>query len=382
MLQLATAIGILGAVIIVGVILTGLSLKYKIPHLLFLILIGLLLGPVTKIFDPLSVPHFVEGLVLLTLVIVLFDSGFDIEFRALLKELGPALKLTLINILLIFVIVFPFLYFSGFTIEQVLLFCALLISTDITVIAPLLKTKKSHQKNILSLEAAINSVIAILLAAIVSEVLQTGSNVISAVVKTVLFKVLVGIALGVFFGYILVFILKQVKVQIRPDIIGLGAILLVYAISEFLGASGIFAVFVCGMIFGNARAKVTVHRIRELESTVALLLTIFIYVTLGASLNLQTFLSIGWLSILIVMLTLIVRPISVKLAQLPNMRFFSFLQPRGMTTIALLFYYGTYFDRSFAFGTIFLLVVVSIILANSISFIPKTSKNARIDIKH
>ena len=101
----------LGIIIMVGYIANIFSEKTKIPESLFMILIGLLIGPIFKIIDPASLRGISGTFATLAIIIILIDSGLDFNLELLLKKMFDAATFTVVVNVLITVFVGLFVHF-------------------------------------------------------------------------------------------------------------------------------------------------------------------------------------------------------------------------------------------------------------------------------
>ncbi|MBD3262772.1 hypothetical protein GF374_00130 [Candidatus Woesearchaeota archaeon] len=371
MLEPTLAIGTIGFLIILGVLIFGLSEKTKIPHVLVLILIGIIIGPVLHFFDPAEYANIVHPLVTFALVIVLFDAGYEIKFYRLKKEISDSLRLTLPAMILSIVVAVLFsIYFFNFTLPMALLLAAIIASTDITIIAPLIRAFeiKPKIKDVLQLEATINSVLAIIIATAITGLAISGSGTLYEATQTFLYQIFVGIGLGVVFGYIFVFVLKHIKIEEMPEVLSIGTVLLIYAVSKFVGASGIFAVFIAGLIFGNVSQTKIKKVVKSFQSGISFLIIIFIYVILGSMLKLSVLLSAGLAGVIFAILIALSRAPaawSYKFDWGDEDKFLFLVGPRGITCVVLaLFFAEKFADSDLVLGIVFITILTTIILAS------------------
>ena len=375
-------IGIIGAIIILGVIVSRLSQKIKFPHILVLILLGIIIGPVLHLFNPAEYSGLIQSIVTFALIIVLFDAGYEIKVGRLKKELGPSLRLTIPAVILSIITAMAVsMFMFDFTWQMALLLGAIIASTDLTIIAPLLKVFeiRPQLKDVLSLEATMNSVFAIIIATVVTGLAIEGQGTLYAVTQTFLYQIFVGIGLGVVFGYMFVFMLKHIKtVEQMPEILSIGAILLIYAVSQFIGASGIFAVFVAGVIFGNAPQSKLKKIVASFQTSIAFLVVVFIYVILGSMLNLGVLLSAGIAGIIFAILIVLSRAPAAwgfELNWKARDKFIFLVGPRGMTCVVLALYFASEFpDPDLVLGVVFMTILVSVIFASVAHKIVKTEE--------
>ena len=375
-------IGIIGTIIILGVVLSRLSEKIKFPHILVLIGLGILIGPVFKLFDPVEYKGLVQAIVTFALIIVLFDAGYEIKVGRLKKEIGKAMRLTIPAVILSIVVAMAFsMFMFDFTWQMALLLGAIIASTDLTIIAPLLKVFETRPelKDILSLEATMNSVFAIIIATIVTGLAVAGQETLYVVTQTFLYQIFVGIGLGVVFGYLLTFVLKHIKtVEQMPEILSIGAILLIYAVSKFIGASGIFAVFIAGIIFGNSPQSKLKKIVASFQTSIAFLVVVFIYVILGAMLKLSVLLSAGIAGIIFAILIVLSRAPAAwgfEFDWKARDKFIFLVGPRGMTCVVLALFFASEFpDPDLILGVVFMTILISVIFASVAHKLVKTEE--------
>lgn len=381
MVEPTLTIGIIGAIIIISVLLSRISERFKFPHILILILLGILIGPVFNLFNPADYTSIIHPIVTFALIILLFDAGYSIKFWRLKKELGSSMRLTIPAIILsvLAAMAFSMLIFK-FSWQNALLLGAITSSTDLTIIAPLLKVfeTRPHLKNVLNLEATVNSVFAIILATVVVKLTVVSGDALYAATQTFLYQIFVGIGLGVVFGYILIFILKHIKVEQMPEILSIGAILLIYAVSQFIGASGIFAVFVSGLIFGNVLQTKMKRIIESFQTSIAFLIVVFIYIILGTMLKLSVLLSAGIAGVIFAILIVLSRAPAAwgfNFSWAAEEKFLFLAGPRGMTCVVLALFFADKFpDSQLILGVVFITVLVSVVLASIAHKLVKTEE--------
>jgi NhaP-type Na+/H+ or K+/H+ antiporter len=369
----AIAIGIAGSIIVLGLLINWFSRKIRISGALLLILLGILLGPVFGYFDPAQWGDAVSAIVTFALIVVLFDTGYKMKFSHIKDRLFTSSSIALLGVIFTVTIggIIALLIFD-LPWQLAILLGAIVASTDITVVAPLLENLKlpSRLSNTLNLEATFNSPVAAIIATTMAILITTGGvseGVLAFVSKTFLFQIVIGIFLGAVLGYFFVGIFKHLKIGSRPQILSIGLILLVYAIAEMLGASGIFAVFVMGLVFGNSEfpLKTVIH---EFESTISMLIVIFVFVLFGAFLQLNVLLAMGLGGLAFVIITFLSRAPAVIVHTrgrwLTEDRYLFLIGPRGMVCAVLALSYMTLFPEpnvvlSVVFGVMILTIIIS-----------------------
>ncbi|NOS76575.1 MAG: hypothetical protein HOP35_01375 [Nitrospira sp.] len=95
-LSVETVLGLIGIVILVGLAGEVGFKRTGIPSVLFLMGLGLLLGPVLGYADAAQVSTLAPYLGTLALIIILFDGGLNLQFVKVLQETPLALLYSVI----------------------------------------------------------------------------------------------------------------------------------------------------------------------------------------------------------------------------------------------------------------------------------------------
>ena len=255
MLDIVSIFSIVTAIIVVGFAGELFFKKTGIPMFIFLIFMGILIGPV---FGFLSRQNLLPSLGVfaeLTLLMVLFYGGMDTGLGAALKGGGRAL-------------IQVFIYVIGSTIAIALL-VSLLLGWDLlsslifasmvggettaAVVIPLSRSLKLPEVTVafLTLESAMNSILSIILFFAFVGAYQTGAANWAGSFQTVASNFSVGIVLGAALSIAWVFILNRFQQRAYTYVLTLGLVFATYVISNRLGGSGELSVLIFGIILGN-----------------------------------------------------------------------------------------------------------------------------------
>ncbi len=371
------SIGIAGMLILIGAFFTIISKKIKYPLMLLLLLIGMIFGPITGFFNPFNFHPVINSFVTLALVIVLFEVGYNTRFSELKNNLPRSIWITIISVFFtVTLCALIVVLFLKVDILHGILLGALLASTDLTIVAPLMDNIAVLPKlrSYLEIESSLNSVISAVIAIAVINIIQIGAGV-SETLKIFLINIFVGIGLGFTLGYIIFKIVKKLNIEEKPHIISIGSVLLAYAIAEFFGASGIITALVIGMIFGNARPPLP-KIIQSFGGELQMILLTFVYVLLGTFLKFDFFAKAGWILIPIIMVLLLARFFMAKFG-LQDMDTYSKIVavlsgPRGIVSALLILSYATLFSQSeIIIGIGFSIVLITSLIVLIIPLLPK-----------
>lgn len=154
----------LAGLFFIGHFLQWVFVKTKVPDLLILIIAGFFIGP--SGLNIVSHQHLGQvGTVLatVTLIIILYEGGLNLNASSLLKSSLPALGLSILSFLLIAGLTVLFLT-PFFTFPTALLVGLGIGSTSSAIVFPMIKPLKLKEetKTLLSLESAFTDVLAII----------------------------------------------------------------------------------------------------------------------------------------------------------------------------------------------------------------------------
>ncbi|MFQ6023104.1 MAG: cation:proton antiporter, partial [Acidiferrobacterales bacterium] len=139
-MPLSETVLILAGLLAVAILAAGLFRNIPIPYTVLLVIIGMVLGEssqVSPVLAPLEEFRLSPDLVFfIFLPALIFESGFNLDARQLVKELGPVLVLAVPALVISTVVIGVGLSFLGFELIIALLFGALISATDpVAVIA-------------------------------------------------------------------------------------------------------------------------------------------------------------------------------------------------------------------------------------------------------
>ncbi|MBT3941022.1 hypothetical protein HOD83_02875 [Candidatus Woesearchaeota archaeon] len=340
---------LIGAVILLGVFLANISKKTGWPLSLILLIVGLVIGPITGWLDAAAFSSAIQSFAIIALVIILFDVGYDLKISKIKKELFESTRLAFVGVFSTMVVVFLISkYLLGLDTYLALLFGALLASTDLTVIAPLVQNLKLKQrtKEAMSMEATLNSVFAAVIAIVVGVMIQYKSNFAEAISRGLIYHIVTGVAIGLILGWILLKSVRKLKFDQMPALITVGAVLVVYAATEMIGASGIIAALIVGLLYGNTKPAPPKFVMLFGENLQMILIT-FVYIMLGALITFDAFVDYSLIAFILVASVILTRYFAMKLVtqndSLLAQRVIGIAGPRGIISAILVLSYAHLF---------------------------------------
>lgn len=255
MLDATLVFTVIAAILIIGFIGDLFFKKTGIPFFIFLIFMGIVLGPVLNVLprEPLlpALAIFAE----LTLLMVLFYGGLDTRFDAALRGGGRAFIQVSIYVLASTTIIGLLVNFLlGWDILQSFIFASMVGGeTTAAVVIPLSRSLNFKEVTVafLTLETAMNTIFSIVLFFTFLGAYTTGvSNWLSAV-ATIAEDFGVGIAIGALLGMVWIYVLHFLQKQKFTYVLTLGLIFVTYTLSTRLGGNGELSVLIFGILLGN-----------------------------------------------------------------------------------------------------------------------------------
>ena len=253
------------SVILAGFLAGRFFERSRFPDVPILLGLGLLIGPVNRwavergfglqeLADGLSQSnlHAVAPLATgLALVVLLFDSSMDLEFKAFGRNLGPAAAHTMPILLLTAALVAAVAYLLGMPILLAAMLGVAMTNVDQAVSAGVLPRMRIGEgvRATYLLEMAFYDLLSIpLLVALVA--VAGGGGAIGGI-NPFVSLVSVSLALGIGAGLTWVFALRSLHEHPHSYMLTFAAILATYAASELLGGSGALSILLFGLLIGN-----------------------------------------------------------------------------------------------------------------------------------
>ena len=323
----------------------------KLPAIVFLLIAGIVLGPLTGTLDPEGLfGDLLFPMVSLSVAVILFEGSLTLKFEEI-KDLQKVVR----NILTVGVaitwvaIAIGTHYIVGFSWSLSILFGALMVVTGPTVIVPILRTVKPNAtiSNILRWEGIVIDPLGAILAVLVFEVIL--SIQLQGHVSLDHTALMFGqtLAVGTLFGAIPAYLFglvlrKHLMPEYLHNVATLSLVFVVFAASNHLSEeSGLLAVTIMGIWLANME-NVPVDDILDFKESLSILLISGLFVLLAARLDFSQFAALGWSAIgLFIFIQLFARPLKVVLSTIGSElswqeKFMvSWIGPRGIVAAAV-----------------------------------------------
>lgn len=246
---------IVAAVIVLGF---GGELFFKrtgIPSFLFLIFVGILLGPVFNIVSGQQLVPVLGTIATLTLIMVIFYSGMDLRVRTVFAESGRVLVQVLLYVIPSTLVIglVTSLVFHWSIIQALILGSIVGGETTAAVVVPLSRGLHLNDNTVtfISLESVLNSVFSVVMFTTFVAAYQSANPSVMGALSTIASNFSVGIVLGAVLSIAWIFVLQRFKDNKYTYVFTMGLVFATYAISTSLGGSGILSTLVFGMFLGS-----------------------------------------------------------------------------------------------------------------------------------
>ena len=308
---------------IVIAVLAGISAQviaeyFQVPSIVFLLLFGILLGAdILDILHPHNLGLGLEVLVALSVAIILFEGGLNLELRELGKVSGSLRNLVTVGTLIAFIGGgMSAHWLAEFPWAIAFLYASLVVVTGPTVIGPLLKQVRVDRQVATLLEGEgvlIDPVGAILAVVVLNTILNSNAAPLD-IMSGLGLRLGIGAIVGGIGGWLLGIFLKQATElsDELKNLVVLAAVWGLFGLSQSLRTeSGLMATVVAGIVL-KASAIPEERLLKRFKGQLTVLCVSVLFILLAADLSIDSVFALGWGSVLAVFaLMLVVRPISI-----------------------------------------------------------------------
>ena len=352
----ASIIAFVGILVFLAHLFTGIFSRTKIPDVLFLIIIGVCVGPVLGLASPALFGVVGPVFTIITLIIILFESGLTLNLKTLRSAFGGALTLAPLTFFSTMGIVAGFiLWLTDLELLPAFILGAIVSSTSEAIIIPMVRQLrvKEDTQTLLSLESSVNDVLSIVITVTLVEAYVIGKFEVASVSGDLIASFLVAIIFGIVGAFIWSILLNRIHVIKNAMFTTPAFVFVIFGIVETLGFSGAIAALAFGITLGNIESiNLSAFRpssakgpvgLTETEkvffSEVAFLLKTFFFVYLGLSLELISE-QLIMVSLVLVAIAFILRVPATRLSlrrslPLKDMSIVAVMAPKGLAAVVL-----------------------------------------------
>jgi NhaP-type Na+/H+ or K+/H+ antiporter len=373
-----TTIALVGIVIVVASLLSGVLERSGLPLVAVFLGLGFVLGPTGLGLIEIGLASPVlQTLAMLALALVLFSDAVTLETSAIRGQkrltwrmLGPG---TLIPAVLIALAGW---WLLGISPTAAALLGAALASTDPVILRSVLRSRAlpARVRTALRVESGTNDVVLLPVVVIAMLLLRDGGVTSAEVVRSAIGLFLLGPALGALVGWVGIRMLASIreKVGVRRDyesMYALGLAFTAFAAAEAVGGSGFLAAFASGLIISTQDVELCDCFLEYGEATAEMLL-LLTFVAFGTSSIWVGFSVISWNTVAFTVIALVTRTVVLypMLAGIGleerERRLIALFGPRGLSSLlfALLPVFGGVPGAEYLFTVVCLVVLTSVVV--------------------
>ena len=231
-----------------------------IPESLFLIFIGILFGPIFRVFPYSLTYSIIPYISQLTLAMIMFELGILLSTKGLVSQGLSATARTIIYVFISFLLIFVIFRYALKWDSYSSAFLASIVGGETTTaIVPYLARHIGDERLFanITLESVLNSIFLIVIFYFILDafIALKPLNLMGAeeMARSIVSQISVGFVVGTIGGLIWVEFMKAFGKIEYLYIATIGYVLLIYALVDKLGGSSILAVLMLGIVLSNSK---------------------------------------------------------------------------------------------------------------------------------
>ncbi|MDY3793449.1 MAG: cation:proton antiporter [Erysipelotrichaceae bacterium] len=306
------------------ILLLGMSLGYicqklKLPSLIGMLLTGIILGPyVLNLLDP-NILAISADLRKIALIIILTRAGLGLDLSALRKLGRPAILMCFVpaTLEIIGIVLLAPTLLDSSPLEAAIMGAVLAAVSPAVVVPRMVKLMDEGYKDIPQLILAGASVddvyVIVLFSTFIGMAQGQGANIMSFI--NIPISIFLGILIGLLLGYVLAFFFKNIHIRDTSKVLIILSIsLLLVVLEDSLTTSITFSSLISIMFIGVGLKKnreVVAKRLSIKYGKLWVGAEVFLFVLVGATVNINYLTHVGFKALLLIILALIFRMFGV-----------------------------------------------------------------------
>lgn len=350
---------IFGGVILVSAVGNILFRYIGLPEAVFMIILGVLVGPVFNVISPADINPVIPYLLTLTLVVLLFETGISTEISQALKAMKKSsiFTLTVLAATVFFsILILPFL---GWEPHHSIIIGIIISGTSTAPVVYFTSrmTMKDEVRSFLVFESVINDVTLLTSLAVTLQILTVAINIqhlAISLIAYIMIPLLCGGVAAVFWVHILIILSPKMKVKYLSTI---AFTIILYALTEYVNGSGVLAIVVFSLLVGNlhniskaskffptkfekflSKLEQQLMDIRKVHDEISSMVENLFFFAMGVLFSLDALNSyITWLTVLLIFIVILSRLMSAGIISVVDRDYrkyilpISLMVPRGLT---------------------------------------------------
>ena len=245
-----------GVVIFLGVAGEAFFKKTGIPDVAFLMILGVVIGPVLGIIQPEAVIQVVPYFAALALIIIMFDGGLNLDIKHIVKTAHFSFTLAIVGFILSVAVIAVAAHFAlGWDWLESILLGSIVGGSSSAIVFGLVRNIRISEetKSMLSFESALTDILATIAAFILFEAVMANQFDLQILQETLGRAVVVGLVLGFGVGIPWMYISTKLGNAQHAYMLTLGILFVLFFLANSFGESGALTALVFGLMIGNKR---------------------------------------------------------------------------------------------------------------------------------
>jgi cell volume regulation protein A len=319
----AIALAVFGVLLALAAIFSRTLGRVGVPVVLAFMVVGILAGSEGLGRIEFDNYHLAFRIGTVALALILFDGGLNTSTEGLRANIVPSVVLATIGVGMTAGLLALGAHVLGLPWREAFLLGAVVSSTDAAAVFSILRGSGLHLKKrvgtTLELESGLNDPMAVILTLALTRSFFEPGTLGATLILEVLLQLAIGAAGGLIFGHAGRQLLRRVQVFAGGlfPVLSLAIAFIAFAVPTLLNGSGFLAVYVAGMVLGNARLPSRSGLLR-VHDFIAWFCQVVMFIVLGLLVYPSRLAEVAGVGIaLAAFLALVARPIAVVLCVLP-----------------------------------------------------------------
>lgn len=339
-----------GVVIFLGVTGEAFFKRTGIPDVAFLMILGVVLGPVLGIVQPEAVAQIVPYFAAVALIIIMFDGGLNLDLKSIARTAHFSIFLAVLGFVVSVAIVTALAYYwAGWWLMDSILLGTIVGGSSSVIVFGLVRNVRVSEgaRSMMSFESAITDILATIIAFIMFEAILTGEFSLAVLSETIGTAMMVGLVLGLGVGIPWMYVTTKFANAQHSYMLTLGILFVLFFMANTFGESGALTALVFGLMLGNKDrlSKVFRFKVRKIEAndpthnqlTFLVRSFFFVFVGLLASFGQVEYILLGVVSTVLIYVARVgmVRAVLTKRFSRLDKKVTQVMMPRGLAAAVL-----------------------------------------------
>jgi cell volume regulation protein A len=244
----------IAVIVFVGVAGEAFFRKTGVPEVLFLTIVGFVLGPIFGVVDNSTAFRIIPYFASLALIIIMFDGGISLDIKTVIRTAHYSLLLSILSFAATLAIVAPLaVYAFGWPWINALLLGAILGGISPIVVFAIAKRLpiSEETRSILILESAMTDILATIVAFLLFEAITSGHFSSISLASGFARELVVGFGLGLGVGIPWLYGFSKITNIKHAYMLTLAVLFVLFFAAKSLGESGALTALVFGLVLGN-----------------------------------------------------------------------------------------------------------------------------------